>query len=492
VSAAGAAIEVDGAAGRASFARNALWLLLGQVATTALAVVFSAALGRALGAHDFGVFYLITTMATFAYVVAEWGQPMLVIREVARAPGRAGELLGTALVIRGALALLALVPAALVGAALGYDARTRGLSLLLIVALLPLAAAQAYGMVFRGRDQMGREALVSVTNKAVALAVTLPVLAVGAGVAGVIGAQAVAGVAALGLAVELYDRLGAPALHVSAPTARALLSEGAPILVMSGTIAAQPYLDAIVLSALVPATVVGWFGAARIVLGTLTAPATILATAAYPRLVRATGTPALPGEVRAALRPLLWLGALAATGTFLFARPVIGAIYGAESFAPAAVILTVFAPGFFLLFIDVLLGHVVYATGRGAGFAAAKVASVVAGTALNLVLIPYFQRRSGNGGIGVVVAFALSELIVFAGAAFVLRRGTFQPAMAVDVARALAAAGVTLGLFHLLRPLPFWFGLPLCVVVFAAASLALGLVSAADARLLRTLVRRAR
>jgi O-antigen/teichoic acid export membrane protein len=491
VSAAGAAIEA-GAGGRASFARNALWLLLGQVATTALAIVFSAALGRALGAHDFGVFYLITTMATFAYVVAEWGQPMLVIREVARAPGRAGDLLGTALVLRGGLALLALVPAALVGLALGYDARTRGLSLLLIVGLLPLAAAQAYGMVFRGRDQMGREALVSVANKAVALAVTLPVLAVGAGVAGVIGAQAVAGIAALALAIELYARLGAPALRFSAPTARALLSEGAPILVMSGTIAAQPYLDAIVLSALAPPTVVGWFGAARIVLGTLTAPATILATAAYPRLVRAAGTPALPGEVRAALRPLLWLGALAATGTFLFARPVVGAIYGAEAFAPAAAILTVFAPGFFLLFIDVLLGHVVYASGRGAGFAAAKVASVVAGTALNLVLIPHFQRSTGNGGIGVVVAFAASELIVFAGAAFVLRRGTFQPAMAVDVVRAIAAGALTLGLFHLLPPLPFWLGVPVSLATFAAASLALGLVSASEVRALRATARRAR
>jgi O-antigen/teichoic acid export membrane protein len=58
----------------ATIARNAFFLVLGQVATTALAIVFSAALGRALGARDFGVYFLITSFAAFAYVVVDWGQ----------------------------------------------------------------------------------------------------------------------------------------------------------------------------------------------------------------------------------------------------------------------------------------------------------------------------------------------------------------------------------------------------------------------------------
>jgi len=47
-------------------------LVLGQVTTTALAVVFSAALGRSLGARDFGLYFLITSFATFAYVIVDW------------------------------------------------------------------------------------------------------------------------------------------------------------------------------------------------------------------------------------------------------------------------------------------------------------------------------------------------------------------------------------------------------------------------------------
>ena len=475
---------------RTTFARNALALLAGQVGTTALAVFFSAALGRSLGAREFGIYYLITTMATFAYVVAEWGQPFVVIRESARRPERAGELLGTALGLRVALAVAIAVPAGLVEWSLGYEAHATLLSVVLIVAMLPTFLAQGYGMVFRARDQMGREAAVSVTNKAVALAVALAALALRAGLPGVIFALGVAGVAALALAARLYRRLGAPPLRFSRTTARELLVSGTPILAMSATIAAQPYLDAIILSKLAPAVVVGWFGAAKMILGTLTAPATILATAAYPRLVRATGTPELPGEVRAALRPLLWLGALAGTGTYLFAGTVVELIYGSGGFGPAATILKVFAPGFLLLFIDILLGHIVYAAGRGTGFAVAKILSVVVGTGLNLLLIPFFQDRYGNGGIGVLVAFALSELVVFAGAVWVLRRSALDLRMGVDVARALAAAGATLLVFWALPPVPPWIGMPLSVMVFAAASLVFGLASRRDLSLLRTLVRR--
>jgi O-antigen/teichoic acid export membrane protein len=475
----------------ATIARNAFYLVVGQAATTVLAIVLSAALGRSLGATEFGIYYLITTMSTFAYVFVEWGQPLFVIRQAAREPLRSGQLLGTALALRALFALLVTIPAGLVAWALGYGPRTTGLAVFLILASLPLFLAQGYGMVFRARDRMGRDAAVSVSNKAITLGIALPALALGAGIPGVIVAQAVAGFAALGLAVRLHERLGTPPLQVSSRAARELLAAGAPILAMTAATSAQPYLDAIILSKLAPASVVGWFGAARNILGTLLAPAAILGAAAYPALARASADmAALRHEVRSALRPLLWLGALAGTGTYLFAKTAIGLIYGARGFGPAATILEVFAPGLFLLFIDILFGNIIYASGRGTGFAAAKVVSVVVGTALDFVLIRWFQERYGNGGIGVVVAFALSEFVVFAGAIMVLRRGTLDPVMALDVARALGAAGSTVLLFRLLPPVPPWIGIPLCIVAFAAASLALGLMGRRDLAVLRTLLRR--
>ncbi len=483
-----------GGGSRAVVARNAFHLVLGQAATTAIAIVLSAALGRSLGASDFGVYYLITTVSTFGYVFVEWGQGLLVIREVARDPARSGSLLGTALATRVAFAAVVAIPSALAARTLGSDSRVPWLAAALILAMLPQSLGQGIGMIFRGHDRMGRDAAVSVLNKALVLCLVLPALKLGTGLPGVVFAQALAGVASLALAARLLRPLGMGPLRVSRATARELLVGGVSIVALTAAISSQPYLDAIILSRLVPPSAVGWYGAARTILGTLIAPATILGTASYPRLARASGDPTvLRREVRAALRPMLWLGALGGTGTYVFAQAAVDLVFGARGFAPAGTILQFFAPGLFLLFIDILLGTVVYAIGSGTGFAVAKVLSVALAAALDYLLIPVFQARTGNGGIGVMVSFAVSEIVVFAGSVAVLRRRhLLQWSMAADVARALGSASATLLLLEALPPLSLWAGIPLCVAAFSAASLALGLVAPRDLAQLWALARRAR
>src|SRR5258707_6282909 len=199
------------AAGRehGTVARNAFYLVLGQATTTALAIVFSAALGRTLGVRDFGVYFLIASFSTFAYVLVDWGQQFYVIREVARAPERGSELLGTALVLRTVGAALVAIPSGLVAWALGYDASTCWYSVAFIAVSLPFFLAQSYGMVSRGRDRMGLDAAVSVVNKIALLALALALLALGTRLPGVLVAQALAGFLALALATRLYRRGGA-------------------------------------------------------------------------------------------------------------------------------------------------------------------------------------------------------------------------------------------------------------------------------------------
>jgi O-antigen/teichoic acid export membrane protein len=255
----------------------------------------------------------------------------------------------------------------------------------------------------------------------------------------------------------------------------------------------QPYIDAIILSRLVPEDAVGWFGAARNVMGTLIAPSLILASATYPSLSRARGdVPALRTGLRSALRPLLWLGAFGGVGTYLFGELAIAIIYGSKGYAPSANILKAFAPAVFLLFVDVLLGYAITACGRAKAFAVAKVASIAVSTVLSLYLVPLFQRSSGNGGIGLIVAFTLSEFVVFGASILLLPRGSMDPALALDAGRAIASAGVTLLLFHFLPTLPPYVALPLCTLVFVISSVALGLVTRRDLEILKSLVRRGR
>jgi len=481
------------AAGRehGTVARNAFYLVLGQATTTALAIVFSAALGRTLGVRDFGVYFLIASFSTFAYVLVDWGQQFYVIREVARAPERGSELLGTALVLRTVGAALVAIPSGLVAWALGYDASTCWYSVAFIAVSLPFFLAQSYGMVFRGRDRMGLDAAVSVVNKIALLALALALLALGTRLPGVLVAQALAGFLALALATRLYRRVATSPLRYSPRAAREVLAGGGALFIMIAASNVQPYIDVVILSKLAPADAVGWYGAAKNILGTMLAPAALLSAASFPRLTRAAAASrdSFRTEARAALRPILWLGTLAAIGTFLFADDAISIVYGQRHFGPSGMILKVYAPGFFLLFIDVLLGHALLALGRSTALSVAKVASLVVSTALEVVLIPIFQQRTGNGGIGVVAAFVASEVVVFGGAIFLLPRGCLGFGVGIDVARALGSAALTLLLFRWMPRLPFLLALFICVVGFLFFSLALGLIRRTDAQLFRALLR---
>jgi O-antigen/teichoic acid export membrane protein len=476
---------------RHSMARNAANLLWGQVGTTALGIFLTAMLGRWLTPAEYGLYFVYLSMWTFAFVVVEWGQSQYLMREVARRPDRASALLGGALAIRLAGAVAAAAVTAGAAALLGYDRRSCLLAPLALVTMIPFFLAQAYGVTFRGRERMECDAAIQVVNKGLTLGFTVLALLVGLGLLGALLAQVAAGAGALILAVVLARRVGIPARTPDRGVARELLLGGTPIVMMYLAHSAQAYIDAVVLSKLVPNDVVGWFGAAKNVLGTLIAPALILGSAAFPRLSRAAQDRAqFRRELGGAMRPVLLLAAYAAVGTYVFADLAIAVIYGAGRFDPAVPILQVSAPSFFLFFVDVLLGSAIVASDRAVSMAVAKVFNVLASTVLDFLLIPYFQHRYGNGGLGAAIAYGGSEVIMFVAALWIIPRGSLGLAFAGDFLRAVAVAGGALAVVALLPPLwPVW-GLLIATAVFAVLAVVLRLVTRADLQLMLDLVKR--
>lgn len=472
-----------GQEGYAVFARNATFLLVAQVLSTALAVALNAALGRALGAAEYGLFVLATSMAGFAYVILEWGQTQYVVREIAQHPQREGSLLGTTLCVRMAGVILMAGVTAATAWMLGYDARTRVLAAAFVGAMLPYFLAQGASLVFRARERMEYDALTAIVDRVLTLAVTVLALSIGAGLLGAAAGVGAGGAAAFVVAMLVLRRLEAGRLTTSFQEAGAMMVGGFAIMVANVESSTQPYLDAIILSKLTPAEVVGWYGAARTFTGTLVAPAIVLSVAAYPRFSRAALDPRLLGrELRAVMRPLLGLAALGSVGTFVFARPAVDFVYGHEAFAPAGAILQVLAISLPLFFIDNMLAVAVVAAGRPAPLALAKLLNIAACAGLALLLVPRFQARWNNGGLGLAMATGVAELIMLAAALVILPRGSLDPALLLDLARAAAAGAGTLVVLKLLPALPLFAGVVVCVLVFGALSVTFRLVQPAELR----------
>ena len=91
-------------------------------------------------------------------------------------------------------------------------------------------------------------------------------------------------------------------------TLSGLVRGGGPIAVFFLAMAVQPFTD-VILPKLAPPEVVGWYGAARNIMGLLLVPAAILGTASFPELSRlSSSVPDLRYALRAILRLLLGLG----------------------------------------------------------------------------------------------------------------------------------------------------------------------------------------
>jgi PST family polysaccharide transporter len=456
-------------------------LLLGQIASTALAIGLNAALGRSLGPADFGMYFFLVSMTSFAYALVDWGQSLVVVREAARQPDLIGSLIGSVLASRflatGAVAVLTICYTHLVA----YEAHVQLLAALAIVSAFPLVLSQAYGYIFRAQNRMDLDVLTSLCAKILTVVATLGALAASGGLTWVFLAQLLGGSGALALAIVLGRRV---ALQTPRPTwagIRALWKQGTPLAFFFVVVAAQPYIDAIVLSKFTSAAVVGYYGAARNIVGVLLTVAAILGSAAFPEMSRAAHHPQeFHRIVRLALRPMLFLAALAAVGCYLFPKFAVDLIYGPSHFGPSVEVVEFYAPVVFILFFNMLLGTVVVAVGRTREMAVAKVGNIVVSTILAVFLVPAFQTYWGNGGLGIVVALGLGELIMLVFFAMVIPSGTLDSRTLLDVAGALFASIGTLTLFQTLPSLTPWLGIPLCVMVFGLFALTVGLVSPAE------------
>ncbi len=142
----------------------------------------------------------------------------------------------------------------------------------------------------------------------------------------------------------------------------------------------------------------------------------------YPRLSTAVGDAVEFKRVFGiSFRPLVLLAVLGAVGTYLFADVPVALIYSLEKFGPAADILRAFAPVLLLMYVDMLMGMAIVAAGKSVKLAIVKVGVVALTTGLVFVLVPLCQARFANGGLGVMYALAIGELMMLVAAGILIR-----------------------------------------------------------------------
>lgn len=464
-------------------ARNAFHLGIAQIASTALAILLTSVLGRALGPTDFGTLYLIITTSAFVGVIIEWGQNTFMIREMAR--GRADEavLIGSALLFRLATTACASALAVTIVFILGYDKHIVALTLLAIVVALPAILYEPLGFTFRGKDRMDIDALSHIVGKAALLVATIIALRFGGGLMEVILMQGVGGFATLVMGILFARRLSLKAKAAEPAVLRELLWQGAPIAAFTFVITSQPFVEIVMLSAFAGPTVVGWYGASRTIFGIAISPATIAIGASFPELSRTSRSlPDLRRTIEAAGRVLFIAAAFTSSALYLFADHVVSIIYGFGRFEHTPEILRMSAIFIPLIFFASFLGAAMNAVGRTKAMFVISVLRIIFCAVMSWLLIGTWQQHFGNGAIILVIIAGVVEIPAMAAYLALLPRGAVGTATIINLTRAYLTSICTVLPLSLLQPLELWYLVPLFTLLFAIIALTTRLVLPSDLR----------
>ena len=468
-----------------------MFLVAAQAVVTPIAVLVNAIAARVLGPADYGRMYLATTYATFAFLFVEWGQSATLTGKVATHRERAGELLGSGLVWRLAAVLLVSVMLPGVCILAGYD---RAFILILLLTLLITTlttVASACQDVFRGFERTDFAAASYVGWQALSALVSVPTLLLGGGLRALLSAQAVCAAAASAFVIKMLPRMQVPKLAVRVATLKELFWAGRAFLALGVVLALQPMVDVAMLSRFGSAEAMGWHAAARKLVGVLVYPGSALMVALYPTLCRLHKEDT--GEFRKTASTAFHLVSVVvipiALACALF--PDLGImIFSRQSYGPAQDNLRVLAVYVLLVYFSMPIGACLASTGRQGAWAVLQGSCVLISAVFDPPLIGWFQAHWGNGGLGVCVSTAASEILMVGGGLYLLPTGILDKDLVRKLAAAILSGGAMALVAWLSVPLDSWARAPLAVSAYVVCLRCSGAVSWTGLRSMLGFVRR--
>ncbi len=476
-------------------AKNTLFLTVASVGQKVIAFLYFTVIARTIGVESLGAYFIALAMVTTIGVLDDVGLTSVVIREVAKAPEKAKQLLrsviGVKLVTMPFTVLLVLVLPMLAERSsllAFYDPQTAQLvTLALAIMLADTLSLTLYG-VLRGMHQLKYESLGIFVGQILSTLLGAIFLLTGNGTLPLLVTALIAGSVwnALFSFCHVVRRLGWGAFVPSFAMSRPLLQMSMAFFLSAVFVKAYSYVDSFTLKAVIGDEAVGLYSVAYKLTYAFQFLPLAFVGALYPTLAAKAGN---PPELRRTFLDAEWYLALLAApivfGIFALSPEIIQFFYGID-YAGAASALSILIFVLLFIFLDFPIGSLLNATGRQLTKTAIMGATMVVNIASNLILIPRMgiDGASTSAVISFVFMFAAGWLCARRLLA-VNERDLLRKVGGLLVAGAVMAVVVVVAKHHM----PWMLTVPLGAAVFAAIAFVTKSFTWAHAQQLRTLLR---
>jgi O-antigen/teichoic acid export membrane protein len=446
--------------------RNSM-LVVGARAVAKLAVfVVVVLLWRHLGADHYGRFATMIVYVTLVGIIADLGLQTVFIRDASRDRTVFTRYLGNLLSARLLLSLLALV---ILAAALRLlSPALFPYTLPAFVLLLTTGYSSLLRAVFYIRGRLGYEAIAIVAESVLLLGLTIVAIEQRATWDAFLWVYAVSYLFTCLFAFGVirwrwHDRV---TVRLDAAFVRRLLAAGLPLALAFTVTTVYAQLDIVLLQLFKNFQLVGWYSAANKYIDAVAWVPQSAMGAVFPALslLAAGDRRRLVFAYEKSYKMLAILGLPLAVGLGVTADAVVHLTGGFEQSIPA---LRILAPSVALLFVNNAFIYTLTAINRQLDFTRLALFTLAVNLVLNLVLIPPY------GYLGAAAASTITEVALFMGGWWLVRRHLASLAVVGSIARVLASAAIMGIVVYLIRSWPLAVVIVLGAAVYVVALLGL-------------------
>jgi len=393
---------------RKTIAKNTAVLFTAQMVISLLSVVLSIVIARRLGDVSFGEYSFAIAFSAIFVMIADLGYLTLFTREVSKDNQKADEYLSNVLGFRVLSTFAMIILIVLFINLLGYSEEMKQVVYIFGAFSLVSSLSGVFYVTYRSFQRMEYEAMVTVAEGSIRIALGIVVLLLGYGLIELGFVFLFSSLLGLTMsAVICRKKFVRPRLSFSPRFFKVtiLLAVSLSTLPILATIHVR--LGTIKLSLLESEAAVGWYNAAyNIILTTKLVPSLFL-TSVFPAAMSiSSGSKDLYYiYYEKAIKGLLILGVPLSLGLILLADPIIMTLYGGN-FSNAIIAMQILSMDCLLFFVYMPLGNALIGLGKEKNVAISTFIGVMMDIILNLLLIPPF------GLAGSAVATIASEAVI--------------------------------------------------------------------------------
>lgn len=431
---------------RRKIAYNIFYLTTGQGLSWVLASVVVVVIPAYLGPEGMGMFSTVNAISGIIAVLAILGTNLYLLKEVAKNPQEAQDLVGSTVVLCVVTGFACWAITLIVITLSGVSETMRQLVYITAIANIISVSVIPLRSALQGQDKMQYTLVEIFLGKGLGTVLVFLVIALNLGILVLAGSGLLASIPTIFVLWWAFLKNAKTRFSRNISTYIKIVKGGYYFLITDISFNIYLYLDTMLLAAFTSNKIVGYYSLPVRLFGSLLIAPVIVGQALLPSLSRAATNNENENIVlaRKLLQFLICLSIPIAVGVTIMANPLIETLYKGE-YNPSIPILILLGWTTIPTYFGIGVYQILVSQDRQKSWTKIMVMAIFVNLGLNVIFIPLFQNLLGDGAVGAAISQLLTELIIGIGGCVIIGSNIINKQLLGIVLKSILASLVMAG-----------------------------------------------